>query len=295
MLGTVRRRHRLARWSVPAAVCLAVLVDGTGDAAGLAPRAGSSAGAPAATPAGRSVATSGAAVGVAPRISLGPGGLVAFPDAASQWVAAHPRNRWTPSIKSRITGRPSALWLTGNESFGNLNAAVHLAAARRGTLTLTLWNIPLRYDGLSGLSKVTVSQYETWVDTIAARLHATRAIIVLEPDALWFYDRMPDAASKAQRVAAMRYAVDTLRAKAPYTRVYIDAGTSSGSVTPARMAELLRRGGLGRLRGQCQLVLTERADPGLRAPHPGEPSARRVPRPALRDRHRPQRCPLVEP
>lgn len=186
--------------------------------------------------------------GSLPPASLG-NGMVVFPSAADAWVQAHPDDPRTPLITKRIAGRPTALWLTGDESFGNLAEDAEQASARNRTMLLTLWNIPLRYDGLSSPTRVTLAAYESWVSRVAAGLHGNRAIIVLEPDALWFYDRLPSAADRRTRLTALNFAVTRLTRADPRARVYIDAGTASGSVTPNRMANLLVAAGVKRAAG----------------------------------------------
>lgn len=173
-----------------------------------------------------------------PAVPLG-AGLVHFPNGATAWVNSHPNDPRAALIRTRIARHPTALWLTGDESFGNLARDAAMARATDRTMLLTLWNIPQRYDGLTALSPVTLGEYERWISRVAAGLRGNRAIIVLEPDSLWFYDRLPSDAARRTRLAAMRYAVRTINAADPRARVYIDAGTSSGSVTPVRMAALL--------------------------------------------------------
>jgi endoglucanase len=61
---------------------------------------------------------------------------------------------------------------------------------------------------------------------------------------LWFVDRQtPSGAKRQERMAALNYAIDTLAARNPNVRTYLEAGTTSESVTPERMAELLIEAG----------------------------------------------------
>ncbi|MHA3702420.1 glycoside hydrolase family 6 protein [Jatrophihabitans sp. YIM 134969] len=222
-------RRRIPAWAVAALVAGSLLVS-------LQVSAPSPAGAtPAAT---------------APAIDLG-SGFVTLPSEATRWVAAHPDDSRTPRIRSRITSRPAALWLTGPESYPNLTDAVRRARAADGTLVLTLYDIPGRNDGIAPPSTVTPAQYRTFVDRVVAILGTTRAAVVVEPDALWFVDRQTPPGTKAytQRMASLRYVVDTFTARAPGSRLYLDAGTSSGSVTPARMAALLDAAGVAKVGG----------------------------------------------
>lgn len=172
-------------------------------------------------------------------------GFVAFPNDTDRWVNENPDDPRTPRIRQTLAGKPSSLWLTGDESFGNLREYTQRARQADGTMTLVLYNIPQRWDGLSQPSDVTLDEYRHWVSRVADGIGDTRALIVLEPDALWFYDRLPSDEQRDDRMTALRFAVTELRNRAPNARVYVEAGTASGSVTPRRMAELVRQVGVG--------------------------------------------------
>lgn len=198
----------------------------------------------------RAAATAVAPTAPATGIDIG-SGFVRLPSEATRWVAAHPTDPRTARIEARITTQPVALWLTGPESYPNLTDAVRRARAANGTLVLALYDIPGRYDGISPPSSVTVTQYEAFVDRVVAILGDTRAAVVIEPDALWFVDRQTPVGTTAyqQRMTSLRYAVDRFATRARGSRVYLDGGTSSGSVTPARMAALLAAAGVARTAG----------------------------------------------
>lgn len=154
-------------------------------------------------------------------------------------------------IRDKVSTRPAALWLTGSESYGNLSYAVSQAQRDDGTLTLTLYNIPGRDDGLSGPTDVTPAEYRSFIDRVVTTIGSTRAVIVVEPDALWFVDRQtpPGTQKYTDRMAMLNYVVDSFKAKAPRSYVYFEAGTSSQSVTPQRMAQLLAAAGVAKAAG----------------------------------------------
>lgn len=185
-----------------------------------------------------------------PTIDLG-SGFVRIPSGSTAWVAAHPDDPRTPRIRSRITTQPVALWLTGPESYLNLGAAVRRARAVDGTLVLTLYDIPGRWDGINAPSPVTPAQYRAFVDRVVSILGDTRAAVVVEPDALWLADRQtpPGTVAYQQRIASLRYAIAAFSQRAVGSRLYLDAGTSSGSVQPVRMAQLLSAAGVAAIAG----------------------------------------------
>lgn len=185
-----------------------------------------------------------------PSPGLGAGGLVGFTgNQTTAWLNSHPNDPRTPTFRRVISSQATSLWLTGNESFWNLADYVKRARQVDGTMVLTVWNIPLRWDGIGSPSEVKLDAYREWMTKVAQSIGTTRAILVLEPDALWFYDRLPTAAARQQRLQALQAAITALRTYARNTRVYLEAGTTSGSVTPDRMAQILDLAGVRQIAG----------------------------------------------
>ncbi|OHU19057.1 hypothetical protein BKG76_21425 [Mycobacteroides franklinii] len=159
------------------------------------------------------------------------------------WVRDHPDDPRALAIRERIARYPIAMWATGNDEDDDRNIGDIVRRARRGagTAQLVLYNIPDRDDGFSGPHHaVTPTVYRDWVDRVSALVGDARMVLIVEPDALWFADRQSLQGTDFDgRIRSLRYAVDTFSARNLNTRVYVDAGTSSGSVTPERMAALL--------------------------------------------------------
>ncbi|GAC69194.1 glycoside hydrolase family 6 protein [Gordonia soli] len=178
---------------------------------------------------------------------LGPGGLVNYPGPARIWTDRNPRDPRTPAIRRAIADHPAALWLTGNTDadVNHLRTAAQIADRTNGTIQLVLYNLPGRNDAIAPPNRAVVAAgYRSWVNRISAELGNRRAIVVVEPDALWFVDRQykRDPRGRTERLDLIKYVTDRLSHQ-NRTRVYIEAGTSSGSVTPKRMAELLAAAG----------------------------------------------------
>ncbi|AMT71261.1 glycoside hydrolase family 6 protein [Mycobacteroides immunogenum] len=164
------------------------------------------------------------------------------------WVRDHPDDPRAAAIRDRIARYPIAMWATGDQEDDDRNIGDIVARARSagGTAQLVLYNIPDRDDGFSGPHHaVTRVVYQAWIDRVSALVSDTSMVLIVEPDALWFADRQSlEGTDFGDRIRALRYAVDTFSARNPNARVYVEAGTSSGSVTPERMAALLAKVGV---------------------------------------------------
>lgn len=180
------------------------------------------------------------------RLDTGP--LVAGALVVEWWVRDHPDDPRAAAIRDQIARYPIAMWATGSDEDDSRNISDIVQRARRadGTAQLVLYNVPDRDDGFSGPNHVvTPAVYRAWIDRVSALVGDTRMVVIVEPDALWFADRQSlEGTDFDGRIGSIRYAVDTFSARNVNARVYLEAGTSSGSVTPERMAALLAMAGV---------------------------------------------------
>ncbi|OHT87694.1 glycoside hydrolase family 6 protein [Mycobacteroides saopaulense] len=187
------------------------------------------------------------AVDTAPH-RLDTGALVPGALDVQWWVRTHPEDPRAAAIRDRIAHHPIAMWATGDDENDSRNIGDIVARARRagGTAQLVLYNIPDRDDGFSGPHHaVTPAVYRAWVDRVSLLVGDARLVLIVEPDALWFADRQSlEGTDFGDRIGFLRYVVDTFSTRNRNVRVYVDAGTSSGSVTPERMAALLAKVGV---------------------------------------------------
>ena len=188
--------------------------------------------------------SSSADVGPGPSQPLFAGGrLAVFPGSQTEmWLRDHPSDPRTATLRTTLGGRATGLWLTGS-SRDLANIRDYLDAARRTNATpiIVLYNISGRDDGVSGPQRsVGVAGYRAWVDSISSALGGECALMIVEPDALWLADRQfaGDRRGLSDRLDELRYAVNRLSSQ-PSNAVYVEAGTSSGSVSTERMAQLL--------------------------------------------------------
>lgn len=194
-------------------------------------------------------------------------GFTVSPNSQTRvWLAHHPRDPRSATLRAALGSKPDSLWLTGgSRDIPNLTDLLRLARKTRTTPIITLYNIPGRDDGLTGPTRgVTAAGYRTWVDRIAATIGNSDAIVIVEPDGLWLADRQfrGNRAGFDNRIASIRYAAATLSRNAG-AHVYLEAGTTSGSVTPGRMAQLLRGAGASSRVGYAVNVSSFAPEPAI--------------------------------
>lgn len=164
---------------------------------------------------------------------------------------------------ARIGKRAQPLWITDFYETATVQADVRRYVARaqkaKKTPLLSVYNIPDRDCGLysSQDEQITDAYYRSWVTKVAAGLKGSRAIVVLEPDALAFIDN-PQCTGRGDRVGLIRYATKALTKAGAW--VYIDAG-HSGWQPADHMAVLLKQAGVGMARGFSSNVANTRATP----------------------------------
>lgn len=145
-----------------------------------------------------------------------------------------------------LASQPTAKWFGGWS--GDVQSAVHSyvsAAASAGKIPmLVAYNIPQRDCG--GYSAGGASNYTDWIGNFARGIGNTKAIVILEPDAL---AQMTCLSSQDQqhRYELLSGAVSILKSNAN-TQVYIDAG-HGGWVDVSTMASRLQKANVSRADG----------------------------------------------
>ncbi|MEV8306613.1 glycoside hydrolase family 6 protein [Streptomyces flavidovirens] len=160
---------------------------------------------------------------------------------------------------------PHAVWLAGHtpdEVRNETRGIVRDAARRKATPTLVLYNVPGRDCSLysaGGLRDTT--EYRAWVGAVAEGIGDSRALVVVEPDALALVPAdCPSGEAKdpkdtetarvtatAARYAQVADAVATLGAL-PRTKVYVDAGHPAWHTVDSIVPRLIK-GGVARATG----------------------------------------------
>nr|WP_238950530.1 glycoside hydrolase family 6 protein [Mycobacterium sp. IDR2000157661] len=146
-----------------------------------------------------------------------------------------------------IANTPQAYWLTPGGSAAMVGKYVGDAAAADAIPVLAIYGIPHRDCGsFAAGGFATGADYRGWIDGIAADLGASRAAVIVEPDALAMADCLSDD-QRQERFDLIRYAVDTLT-RNPAAAVYVDAGHLRWH-SAEEMAARLNQAGVDRARG----------------------------------------------
>jgi len=149
--------------------------------------------------------------------------------AGARWQRQHGAGWLDP-----ITTRPQARWLNGPQDLARLPALAARARQQRALLVLVAYYLPNRGCDPSGQGAPTSGHYRRWIDRLIDHLGATRAAIVVEPDAV--------AADcfDTERATLLKHSVKRLADAGQY--VYIDAGHAAWQSTGEMAQRLLRAG-----------------------------------------------------
>lgn len=178
------------------------------------------------------------------------GGLYVDPDTpaarqVSDWTA---EGRTADAVAvGAIAERAVPLWLAGGDATARVTDYVSRAAAAGAVPLFVAYNIPDRDCGsFSGGGAAGADDYRAWVDSVAAGLGGSDAIVVLEPDAI-AHQLTGCADDGGERYGLLAGAVDAFTAAG--ARVYVDAGNPGFTGDAAATAEALRRAGVERAAG----------------------------------------------
>ncbi len=149
---------------------------------------------------------------------------------------------------TKISNQPQGVW------FGDWNtnpqadaAAVMSAASTQGTVPIVVaYNIVNRdCGGYSTGGAPNDAAYQSWIQGLALGVGSTKAVVILEPDALSQIDQpgclTPD--QQNDRYSLLQYAVSMFQQHAPNASVYYDAG-HYGAIDPGSMAQRLQYAGV---------------------------------------------------
>src|SRR5581483_5949443 len=146
-----------------------------------------------------------------------------------------------------VANTPQAYWIVPGPSAATVGKYTGDAQAAGAMPVLAIYGIPHRDCGsfaAGGLA--TGADYRGWIDNIANGVGASRAAVIVEPDALAMADCL-SADQRQERYELIRYAVDTLT-RNPGTAVYVDAGHLRWH-SAQDMAARLNQAGVGHARG----------------------------------------------
>jgi endoglucanase len=166
--------------------------------------------------------------------------------ASAAMRAAQGANPPSPQLAA-IANTPQAYWIVPGSSAATVAGYVSAAQAAGAIPVLSIYGIPHRDCGSFAAGGMgSADAYRSWIDGIAADLGASRAAIIVEPDALAMADCL-SADQRQERFDLIRYAVDALT-RDPAAAVYIDAGHLRWH-SPEDMAGRLQQAGIEHARG----------------------------------------------
>ncbi|MGV9450338.1 glycoside hydrolase family 6 protein [Streptomyces sp. NPDC003635] len=154
-------------------------------------------------------------------------------------------------VLRRIADRPAALWPAGETDPGpRVRSATAAASAEGRTALFVAYDIPHRDCGQhSAGGAADADAYREWTGKFADALGESKALVVLEPDAIaHMVDGCTPAELHAEREQLLTEAIRRFK-RQPNTRVYLDAGNPSWIKEPWKLVEPLRRAGIAEADG----------------------------------------------
>lgn len=163
--------------------------------------------------------------------------------AAAQAARAQGRTA-DADLLGKAAAHVSTRWLGTADTTATVRAYADAARAARRTPVYVTYAIPDRDCGNhSAGGFTTAAEYSAWVDAVAAGLAGSRAVVVVEPDALLHLERCGD---RTERLALLKRSVRALAAAG--AEVYLDAGSSNsfgwGAASLQEIALRLRAAGV---------------------------------------------------
>lgn len=148
---------------------------------------------------------------------------------------------------AQLARTPQAFWATDSLKVSKVRRAVkayaNRAAKKKRTPVVSVYAIPARDCGNHSAGSFDARTYQRWIVQLAKGLKGTKAIAVLEPDAVAMIGQCD---AQGDRPGLLRYAAKKLKRAGVW--VYIDAGHSSW-VAADVMAARLKASGISDARG----------------------------------------------
>ncbi|WP_405661205.1 glycoside hydrolase family 6 protein [Streptomyces sp. RK9] len=166
----------------------------------------------------------------------------------------------------RIAEQPMAVWPAGDDPAPDIAKATAGAADEGRTAVLVAYNIPHRDCGQhSAGGAQDAAYYRQWLGAFADAIGRSKALVVLEPDAIpHIVDGCTPAQYHEERYELLSEAIERLK-RQPNVKVYLDAG-NPGWINDARKLTLpLQRAGIDRADGFSLNVSNFQGDTTVKA------------------------------
>lgn len=169
-------------------------------------------------------------------------------------------------LLKRIADQPAALWPAGDDPAPAIREATKAAEQEGRTALFVAYNIPHRDCGQHSAGGARdAGAYRDWIDRFAHAIGGTKALVVLEPDAVaHIVDGCTPRRYHAEREQLLREAIGRLKAQ-PHTKVYLDAGNATWIQEHWRLAGPLRRAGIAEADGFSLNVSNFQTDEATKA------------------------------
>ncbi|MEW2403242.1 glycoside hydrolase family 6 protein [Streptomyces sp. NPDC046862] len=169
-------------------------------------------------------------------------------------------------LLKRIADQPAALWPAGDDPVPAITRATQAAEQEGRTAVFVAYNIPHRDCGQhSAGGAYDAATYRYWIDRFAGAIGDSRALVVLEPDAVaHIVDGCTPREYHAEREQLLSEAVVRLKQQ-PGTKVYLDAGNPAWIREHWKLAEPLRRAGIAHADGFSLNVSNFQTDEATKA------------------------------
>ncbi|MEW1786342.1 glycoside hydrolase family 6 protein [Streptomyces albidoflavus] len=169
-------------------------------------------------------------------------------------------------LLERIARQPAAVWPAGDDPVPAVRRATGGAAKAGSTAVLVAYNVPHRDCGQhSAGGAADRAAYGEWIDAFASAIGESKAVVVLEPDAVpHMVDGCTPAEYHGERSTLISGAVERLK-RQPGVKVYLDAGNPAWIEDPEKIAGPLRRAGIAQADGFSLNVSNFQTDTATRA------------------------------
>ena len=162
-----------------------------------------------------------------------------------RWLAANPNDSRAALIRERIGSQPQGRWFA-NYAPGTITSEVTTyvnGANAAGKIPIAVvYEIPNRdCGGASAGGAPDLNAYRSWVQSFAAGLGKSTAVVILEPDSLALQTCL-NSSQVAERDAALSQAVSTIKGANPSAKVYLDGGHSAWNSAGDQANRLVQAG-----------------------------------------------------
>ncbi|HWS32384.1 MAG TPA: glycoside hydrolase family 6 protein, partial [Actinoplanes sp.] len=163
----------------------------------------------------------------------------------ARWLASNSGDSRATVIRDRIASQPATRWLSSfNLGTVGTEVATYVNAANAaGQIpALTVYGITNRdCGGASSGGAPDLTQYQTWIGSIARNLGTRTVILNLEPDSIALLTCL-NSSEIAARNQALRTATQTLKSANPNAKVYLDGGHSAWNSATDQASRLVAAG-----------------------------------------------------